>query len=195
MDIIQAEAILGEVFSYVIKDANKVIQHLNLPKKAKILDVGTGMGYFAIALALNGYNVLTGEPESDDSDYAKQDWLSNSQKVGVDHLIEFKAFDAQNMLFDDNCFDSIFFFGVLHHVDEKLRTKVIEESVRIAKPNAVICFLEPNQNFMKIVKQHDPSHPEPADPRKYFQGLSLYLKKMEGDSFDSFIFRKKYSRQ
>jgi ubiquinone/menaquinone biosynthesis C-methylase UbiE len=193
MDINQAEEILGEVFGFVVEDANKVIQYLNLPKNAKILDVGTGMGYFAISLALNGYNVLTGEPEFDDSGYAKKDWLSNAQKVGVDHLIKFKAFDGHNMLFDDNSFDSIFFFGVLHHIDEKIRTKVLKESVRTAKKNAVICFLEPNQNGMKLAKEHNPSHPEPADPSKYVQGLSLYLQKIEGSFFDSFIFQKKHS--
>ena len=193
MEIDQAGKILGETFGFIIEDANKVIQYLNLPKNAEILDVGTGMGFFAIALAMNGHHVLTGEPESDDSVYAKQDWLSNAQKVGVDHLIKFKPFDAHNMLFKDNSFDSIFFFGVLHHVDEELRTKVMEESVRTAKPNAVICLLEPNQNGMKMVKQHDPSHPEPADPNKYIEGLRLSPEKMEGSFFDSFIFRKEHS--
>ncbi len=127
MEIDQAGKILGETFGFIIEDANKVIQYLNLPKNAEILDVGTGMGFFAIALTMNGHHVLTGEPESDDSVYAKQDWLSNAQKVGVDHLIKFKPFGAHNMLFKDNSFDSIFFFGVLYHVDEELRTKVMED--------------------------------------------------------------------
>ncbi|MFX1237770.1 MAG: hypothetical protein ACFFAS_05585 [Promethearchaeota archaeon] len=38
----------------------------------------------AITLALNGYNVLTGEPESDHSEYAKQDWLKSAQIIDVD---------------------------------------------------------------------------------------------------------------
>ena len=67
MDITQAEEILGKQFGAVAEDANRLIQHLRLPQNAKILDVGTGMGYFAVILALNGYNVLTGEPESDNS--------------------------------------------------------------------------------------------------------------------------------
>ena len=149
------------------------------------------MGYFAILLALNGYRVLTGEPEFDDSIYAKRNWLINAQKIGVDHLIKFKAFDAKDMLFDDKTFDAIFFFGVLHHIDEKFRIKVLQEAIRTSKPNAVICFLEPNQNGIKIAKEYDPTHPEAADPNKYAQGLNLSIQKMKGTFFDSFIFCKK----
>jgi 2-polyprenyl-3-methyl-5-hydroxy-6-metoxy-1,4-benzoquinol methylase len=148
------------------------------------------MGYFAIVLALNGYNVLTGEPESDNSVYAKRDWLSNAQKVGVDHLIEFKAFDAEDTSFDDSTFDAVFFFGVLHHVDERSRAQVLRESVRISRPHGVICFLEPNQNGMKIAKEFEPSHPEAANPSEYAQGLGLSLQRKEGNFFDSFIFQK-----
>jgi 2-polyprenyl-3-methyl-5-hydroxy-6-metoxy-1,4-benzoquinol methylase len=190
LDIGQAKDILGKQFGLIFEDANTVIQYLKLPHHAKILDVGTGKGYFAIILALNGYNVLTGEPESDNSIYAKQEWLSNAQKVGVDHLINFRALDAQDMLFDDNMFDAIFFFGVLHHIDENMRKKVLQESVRISKPQAVICFFEPNQDGMKIIKEHYFSHPEPADPREYVQELNVSLQKKTGVFFDAFIFHK-----
>lgn len=190
MNITQAKDILGEQFSFIAEDANNVVQYLNLPSDANILDVGTGMGYFAIILALNGYSVLTGEPESDNSIYAKKDWFGNSQKVGADRLIKFEAFDSQEMPFDDNSFDAIFFFGVLHHIDEDFRAKVLQESVRTSKPNAVICFFEPNKNGIEIIKEHDSSHPEAADPDGYSQGPDLSLQKKEGIFFDTFIFRK-----
>ncbi|MCP4106757.1 MAG: class I SAM-dependent methyltransferase [Desulfobacteraceae bacterium] len=109
MNITQAKEILEEQFGFIAEDANNTVQYLKLPSDAKILDVGTGKGYFAIVLALNGYSISTGEPESDNSIYAKKDWLGNSQKVSVDHLIKFHAFDSRDMPFDDNSFDAIFF--------------------------------------------------------------------------------------
>jgi ubiquinone/menaquinone biosynthesis C-methylase UbiE len=190
LDIDQAKEMLGKQFSLVYDDAKTIIDYLQLPHHAKVLDVGTGHGFSAITLALHGYAVVTGEPEADDSIYARQDWQSNAQKAGVDHLIKFKAFEAQDMPFEDNTFDGIFFFGVLHHIDEKIRGNVLREMVRIAKPKAVICFFEPNEEGMKMVRKHYASHPEAAGPRQYFQGLKVTLQEMKGGFFDAFIFTK-----
>ena len=189
MNIAQAQKIIGKQFGFIVGDANKVIQDLNLPKDVKILDVGTGMGYFAILLALNGYEVLTGEPETDNSIYAKQDWIGNLKKVGVSHLIEFQSFEAHNMSFTDNAFDAIFFFGVLHHIDEKSRIQVLQETVRTSKKDSIICFMEPNENGIKLAKKYDSSHPEAADPKLYMKNIDLSVQKTTGDYFDSYILR------
>ncbi len=190
MDTAQAREVLGEQFDLAFEDADKLIRHLGLARDARILDVGTGKGYFAIMLALNGYSVLTGEPTTDDSVYARQDWLTSARAVGVDHLIEFKPFEAQEMPFDDASFDAVFFFGVLHHVDQGARTRVLQEAVRTARPGTPISFLEPNQEYMKLVLEHHPSHPDPADPSAYAHGLGLSQETVNGRFFDCTIFRR-----
>ena len=190
MDITNAKEILGEKYSFSAVDTNQVIQELKVPKNAKILDVGTGMGSLAITLALNGYRVLTGEPRDDDSIYAKQNWQDNAKKVNVDHLIEFKAFDAKDIPYDDSSFDAIFSLGTFHHIDEFNRIKVLQEFIRTTKFNAIICFFEPNQKAIKMMRESDASHPDAADPNEYIQGLNLTSRKIEGSNFDAFVFQK-----
>ena len=184
MKIEEVKKILGSEFGFFYDMLNPVIQDLKLDKKARILDVGTGDGRMAISLALNEYTILTGEPESDDSEYAKKDWLSNAKKAKIDHLITFKTFDAEAMPFEDKLFDAIFILGALHHIEDK--QMAFNECLRTIKKGGVICILEPTPMGVKIMRKRIPSHPDAVDPRDYAGNLPVEMKNV--GIFDAFIF-------
>ena len=50
MNIVEVLESFGKRFSIPAIDSNAIIQEVNVPKSAKILDVGTGKGILAIPL-------------------------------------------------------------------------------------------------------------------------------------------------
>ena len=187
MDIREVKKKLGGQFSFMFDFINSIVKDLELNEDAKILDVGTGKGRMAIILALNKFNVITGEPEGDDPDYAQQDWRINAKKVDVDHLISFKYFKAENLPFEDNYFDAIFSMGALHHIGDK--TVAFGEFSRILKSNGTICIFEPGSKVIEMIQKQHPAHPDAEDPRDYVYNLPLSVVIKEG-VFNAFIFTK-----
>lgn len=181
--------VLGGDFPFVFNIVTPVIQGLKLEKTAKILDIGTGVGWMAINLALKNYKVITGEPESDESEYAKQDWLESARKTKVDHMITYTPFNAEDMPFEDDSFNAIFIFGTLHHIDDK--TATIKECYRVLKLNGIVCVFEPNKNTLKIIRdKKSPSRPDAVDPRNYVQDLSFASELITLPFYDAYILRK-----
>jgi ubiquinone/menaquinone biosynthesis C-methylase UbiE len=189
MDSSEVKERLGAEFVYLFENTKPILQELELDKNADILDVGTGQGRMAITLALNGFKVLTGEPESDESEYAKKDWLESAKKAGVDHLITYKPFNAENMPFEDEAFDAIFISGALHHIND--RQAAFNESTRVLKSNGVICIFEPKPRSIAYIRANKfPDHPDAEDPRIYNKELQLAVVIKETSFHDVYIFQK-----
>jgi SAM-dependent methyltransferase len=182
--------ILGPRFDAVAGDGARALNELGLPSDAAILDVGVGNGYFAIYLAAQGYQVLTGEPATDESHYAGRDWALNAKKVGVLDNIRFEAFDASKLPFESEAFDSVFFFGVLHHIDEGLRTDVFREALRVSKENGVVVFFEPRKEMLERIWVDDPGHPLAVNPANYLPDQTTREHRIEGSLMDIYIYKK-----
>ena len=85
MDLEEAKKKLDIEFSYHADFIYNTVKELNLPKSIKILDIGTGFGTMAMILALQGYKVITGEPEG----HNWANWRNSAKKISVEDLITF----------------------------------------------------------------------------------------------------------
>lgn len=179
----------SSMFEAMAEDGRLAIGRLGLKARAAVLDVGTGKGNFAIFLAQQGFRVTTGEPESDRSQYAKQNWAENAASFGVRDNIKFEAFDAARMPFADGTFDAVFFAGVLHHIDESDREAVLAESLRVAGPAHPIVFLEPNLALLEALDAEASGHPPAANPAEYLGGANIQIEHLKGDIMDIFILK------
>lgn len=161
----EVKASLGPRFAAVAGDCEMALERLGLAPGAAVLDAGTGSGNCAIALAAAGFAVTTGEPAEDRSMYARRDWESAAEQVGVREQIRFVPFDASELPFSDGEFEAVFFFGVLHHIPEQRRPIALREAMRVARK--AVAFLEPGAAMLAKVREDDPAHPEAADPTLY----------------------------
>ena len=95
----------------------------DIPKDAKILEVGTNIGNQLLHLQSQGFTNLYG--------IEIQDRAINYAKHRTDNLNIIKG-DALDIPFKDNYFDVVFTHGVLIHISPENINKVIDEIYRVS---------------------------------------------------------------
>jgi 2-polyprenyl-3-methyl-5-hydroxy-6-metoxy-1,4-benzoquinol methylase len=103
-------------------------------KNTKILDVGCGSGPFLIYFASKGFHNLYGiEPDAE-----------LTKNIPGDIGADVRNHRAENIGFDDNTFDVVFVYGVLHHLEgSKAYQEACDEILRVLKPGGYLFVMEP----------------------------------------------------
>ena len=101
----------------------------------RILDLGTGNGFLATALALRGARVTAVDLSPVSLKVARQ----RAAMSGVEDRIEFALMPAEKMDFPDASFDAACGIFVLHHTDLDASGREIG---RLLKPGAPAAFIE-----------------------------------------------------
>jgi len=200
--------VIPEDFNKEAKLIDKTIKDLKIGKKAKILDVGTGFGAMVILLALNGFNVLTGQPEHDPEwrqhhnqscDHKHEtershhfqnvkSWEENAKTLGVRDKIEFQYIDVEKLGFSDESFDAIFMFDSLQHVKNK--KLALTQCLRVLKPDGLVCVIEWNKQSVDFWNKKEELGIDSIDPNEILDRKKVNIQLMKGKEINIFILRK-----
>jgi ubiquinone/menaquinone biosynthesis C-methylase UbiE len=110
-----------------------------------VLDVGTGKGLMAMALARHGVDVVSVDLSPDDSELA----AFLARKAGLAERISFLVKDARSLPFEDGHFGCAAMMEVLHHLDDG--APVLSEMARLVKPGGKIIIADFSEEGFAMV--------------------------------------------
>ncbi|MHA1150362.1 MAG: class I SAM-dependent methyltransferase [Promethearchaeota archaeon] len=184
MEFQEAKVKLGKKFSYHAEFLWDLVESLQLKKDARILDVGTGRGFMAIILALQGYNVITGEPEGDNWN----NWQESALKVNVLDKIKFKHFNAEQLPFENREFDAVFIYASFHHIKGKYTA--FKEFKRVVNKDGIVVIIELTAKGVEQIRKKHHSHPEAINTLEFSKDSLIKVEIKESEFVNAFIFRK-----
>jgi len=103
---------------------------------------GAGVGAAVIAEQFGAEKVIATDIDPEQIERAKKKLVP-----GLNEKIEFKVEDAMALDEDDETFDAVFSFGVLHHMEDW--RKALSEIARVLKKGGEFFFEEPFRPFLR----------------------------------------------
>jgi len=126
----------------------RLVKMLSKEKPQRILDIATGTGDLAVALAKCGPQEIIG---ADISENMLQVGIEKMKKKKLDKLIKLELGDSENLKYEDEYFDAITVaFGVRNYED---LDKGLSEMYRVTKKNGSVWILEFSKPSVFPVKQ------------------------------------------
>ena len=130
---------------YDVEKERDFILDKSLPISGKILEIGTGKGHFALALAKRGYSFISIDISSQEQEIA----MLNLRYFGLEKQAIFRIEDAGHMSFPGQSFHAIFSINVFHHLEKPLA--VLDEIIRLLQPSGKIILSDFSDKGLGII--------------------------------------------
>jgi ubiquinone/menaquinone biosynthesis C-methylase UbiE len=112
---------LFKKYGYDIPKARNFIPAKARPIQGQVLEVGTGRGQTAVALASRGIKLTS---------------IDLDKKAQSAARLNLKIMNAEKLIYPDNCFNSVISVNFIHHANHP--GKCIDEMIRVTKEKLVI---------------------------------------------------------
>ena len=132
-----------------------------LPKGARLLDGGCGLGQWTAYFTRNGYPTLGLD--------ISRETVEQLQKLFPD--VEFAVGDIRDTGLPDKSFDGYFSWGVFEHFEEGFQ-RCVGEAYRALKPGGYLFVSVPYDNLRVSLKGHIErysAYPSPASDQRFYQ--------------------------
>ena len=132
-------------FGYDLEKERDFILDKSLPISGKILEIGTGKGHFALALAKRGFSFISIDISKQEQEIAKL----NMQYFGLEKLSIFRIENAEHLSFSNRSFDAIFSINVFHHLEKPF--VVLDEIIRLLRPLGKVVLSDFSGKGLEII--------------------------------------------
>lgn len=134
-------------FDYDLEKERDFILDKSLPISGEILEIGTGKGHFALALAKRGFSFISIDISNQEQEIA----MLNIKYFGLEKNVIFKIENAEHLSFPDQGFDVIFSVNVFHHLEKPLT--VLDEMARLLRPAGKAVLSDFNEKGLEIINK------------------------------------------
>jgi ubiquinone/menaquinone biosynthesis C-methylase UbiE len=138
-----------------------------LPLRGRVLDIGTGKGWFVVALARHVASLTTLDISAEEQQYARLE----AAHAGVADRITFVTADARRLPWPAGSFDAVTSWNVFHHLDDPVQ--VFGEMLRVLKPTSKLVLADFSMSGFRIMdaihEDEGRRHPHPPSRFAYWQ--------------------------
>ena len=157
-------------YGYDISKARNFILTKDKLTQGRVLEVGTGRGHMAIALARRGVKLVSIDLDKKAQNIAKL----SIKAMKLDKYVVLKMMNAEKLHFPDNYFDSVIAVNFIHHAVNP--AKCIKEMVRVT--NGILVVADINKRGQRIMeKVHALDGHIHAASKMSLSGVKEYLEK------------------